>query len=548
MNPASACSPRPTDPQANRPLAFLVSTTPCARDISRTLGAPAYSYSFVLESLIPVLKQLGIYKQIDHPESSLDFAAKTAAIEGYLPIHLCLNPLQDAYLSPTVPNVLFPFWEFPDIPDREFGNDTRQNWRRIASRADLILTACGFTAAAFRKAKLTCPIAVVPVPLGPERFEVPAWNPSHVVRFPCRHEVFGGTDDQGHAEGCQTEPESTASTSTESSRGSLPKRLAQSGFRRLEPWLDPEFVARICRFKQRMAGRSPAQIVYLSARASYHNTIRQVLNDEAIHRITELKNHALRRLGRSTTTVVDPLLPSGVLNLSGLVFTTFLNLGDLRKNEHDLLTAFLTAFRDRNDVTLVIKLATSPHREFHEMAVFRQRYRTLGIEHRCRIVVITEYLDDARMAELLRATTYYVNTSHAEGACLPLQHALAAGRPAIAPDHTAMADYMDRDVGFVIRSNPEPTHWPHDPEKRLETVRYRLVWTDVRDHLLESAMVAESRMAQYSALSRAARDRMLGFASIPVAAEAMRSALSLSIPVEKGQGPKDFHRRFDSSN
>ena len=32
----------------------------------------------------------------------------------------------------------------------------------------------------------------------------------------------------------------------------------------------------------------------------------------------------------------------------------------LRKNPHDLLTAFLLAFKDRPDVTLVLKLATTP--------------------------------------------------------------------------------------------------------------------------------------------------------------------------------------------
>ena len=174
-------------------------------------------------------------------------------------------------------------------------------------------------------------------------------------------------------------------------------------------------------------------------------------------------------VGREPVLVPDPLLPSTELTLGGLVFASIFNLGDRRKNHVDLLTAFLLAFRDREDATLVIKLATNPTREHHEINVLRHMYMSLGITHKCRIAVITEFLTDRQMADLMRVTTFYVNTSKAEGACLPLQQSLAAGRPSIAPGHTAMADFMDEQVGFVIRTHPEPTYWPHDPEMRTET-------------------------------------------------------------------------------
>ena len=93
-----------------------------------------------------------------------------AEAEGFQPIHLAIHPLQDVYLTPALPNVLFPFWEFPDLPNREFGHDTRQNWARVCRRADMILTACHFTRDAFRRAGVDCPIGVVPVPLRPEHF------------------------------------------------------------------------------------------------------------------------------------------------------------------------------------------------------------------------------------------------------------------------------------------------------------------------------------------------------------------------------------------
>jgi glycosyltransferase involved in cell wall biosynthesis len=150
-------------------------------------------------------------------------------------------------------------------------------------------------------------------------------------------------------------------------------------------------------------------------------------------------------------------------------------------------------------------------------------------------VVITEFLSDEQMAELMRVTTYYVNTSKAEGACLPLQQSLAAGRPSIAPDHTAMADFMDDKIGFVIRTHPEPTYWPHDPEKRTETSWQRMVWSDLHDHLLAAASMIEEAPDDYRAMAEAAQDRMARYASREVATEALREALDRLPRIETGR-------------
>ncbi len=220
----------------------------------------------------------------------------------------------------------------------------------------------------------------------------------------------------------------------------------------------------------------------------------------------------------------------------GLTYLTIFNLGDRRKNHIDLISSYLLAFRDRPDVTLVIKLVTNPRVERFETNVLLSQYRQLGITHACRLVVITEFLSESQMDELFRVATYYVNASHAEGACLPLMRALAGGRPAIAPAHTAMADYMDESVGFVPRTFPEPTYWPHDPEQRLETFRYRPVWADLRDAYLASAAAVEVDPSRYAALSRAARVRMNAYASVDAATSALRAALA-QLPDEPPGAP-----------
>jgi glycosyltransferase involved in cell wall biosynthesis len=457
---------------ADKPLQFLVSTTGCAGDIRRHMGSADYSYAFVLKALTPVLDQLGTWRLIGLPESSLAFAAHRAAAEGSRPIHLALHPPQNGYFTPAVPTVLFPFWEFPRIPDRDFGHDTRQNWSRMCRGASLILTACRFTAEAIRRAGINCPVEVVPVPLPPEPFALPAWDGRFTLSLDCRHLILGG-DPSGL----------TLQSSVAPAADTTPfwKRGLRGGYRRY---------------------------------------VRRWLNDEAIERISNVRKTILQLPEEP-----PPLLPVGRLDVSGLVYTSIFNFSDRRKNAEDLLSAFLIAFGDRPDVTLVLKLATSPAREFFELRELRALYESMGLRHRCRLVVITDFLSDAQMLDLLRATTYYVNVSRAEGACLPLQQALAAGRPALAPDHTALADYMDERLGFVIAMHEEPTFWPHDPDQRLETSWRRLVWSDLRDHFLRSADLVANDRDGYGTLAAAARARMSAYAARPVVVEALRSAL-----------------------
>lgn len=517
---------KPLDPA--RPIAFLISTASAARSLRDQLGSPAYSYVFVVEAVSPVLERFGIWRLIDHPESRLAFAAKQAEAQGYRAVHLAVNPLQDVYLCPALPNILFPFWEFPHIPSRSFGNDLRQNWKQVCRPASLIITACEFTAEAFRSANVEAPVAVVPVPLSPEEFELPDWNPSHSWTFTCRHEYLEETSTQEIPDPC---PCPEAEATADDIHRTLRRRVwlaARDVYRSTHRWIDPEILGKITRMRRRLAQasrESPPRLLFKTSRHVYRRHIKRWLSQDALDRISGLKRKALAMVGREPHVVPDPPLPSSELTLSGLVYLTIFNLGDLRKNYHDIITAYLSALKHRDDATLVIKLVTNKVREHHEAGILRARYQAMGLKHRCRIVVITEFLSSAQMDELFRVATYYVNASHAEGACLPLMRALAGGRPAIAPNHTAMADYMDDAIGFVPSSSLEPIHWPHDPEQRLETFRYRLSWADLRDAFAESAEVATHDPERYAAMAKAARGRLRDYAGQEAAANALRSAL-----------------------
>ena len=496
----------------DRPLMILASTTAVSPLIREELGSSAYSYHFALEALRPALEKIGAFRQVDRPESRLDALALAARRDGYRPIHLAVVPPQECYLSPTVPNLVFPFWEFPEVPDRDFRHDTRQNWVRTLNRADAVVVACEFTAEAIRSAGVLRPVHLAPIPVAESDFPIEDWDPDRVVTLSCRHLIWG-------------EVESSVEDNPIQAVATTAKNMGSRAFGRIATRLDPKTAARIYRLKQAVAGKPPGQVAYVLARAGYNRSLRKVLSPRAVARVTKAKESALRAIGREGASPIGPRLPIGDLRLDGPVFTCYASVGDERKNLGDLLTAFLIGLGDRPDATLVLKLASSPRREADELAMLRGMHDALGIRHKCRVVAIADYLEPEALDSLTRSTAFYVQATRAEGACLPLRSALAAGRPGISPRHTAMLDYHDDRVGLVVRSHPEPCRWPHDPDARVETTRHRLVWSDLRDSLRAAYEMLASDRSRYRALSAAARRRMAEAGSVDSAVAGLRAAI-----------------------
>jgi glycosyltransferase involved in cell wall biosynthesis len=227
-----------------------------------------------------------------------------------------------------------------------------------------------------------------------------------------------------------------------------------------------------------------------------------------------------------------PYRPDPQAELSGVVYTTVVNPFDPRKNWQDLVSAFLLALGDREDATLVLKLVLSPDLAAYGLNGVMDFYQRLSLNHRCRLVFITAYLSEAQMVQLARASTYYVNASRAEGACLPLQDFLAAGRPGIAPIHTALADYFREDLGLVVASHPEPAPFPHDPRQRCSTTWHRLVWQALHDQLRSAYDTARGDIGRYRGMGRRAREAMTNWAGREQVWPRLAAALELVAPVQ----------------
>lgn len=210
------------------------------------------------------------------------------------------------------------------------------------------------------------------------------------------------------------------------------------------------------------------------------------------------------------------------LSVDGIVYTTIFNPRDGRKNWRDLVRGFCVALRDRADATLVLKIVRSG-----VTAVRLHLAGELGrlAPMRCRVVLVDAFLDDEAYMRLAEGSTYAVNASYGEGQCLPLMEYMSLGKPAVAPAHSGMRDYVDETNAFVVSSSREPASWPHDPRDKVRTFRQRIDMESLIDAYRHSYRVATEDRARYREMSIAATERLRGHASKEVVGKRLSAFL-----------------------
>jgi len=214
------------------------------------------------------------------------------------------------------------------------------------------------------------------------------------------------------------------------------------------------------------------------------------------------------------------------ITLDGVMYASVFNPFDGRKNWIDMVTAFCSVFRETSDALLVLKFVHDSNDSAAEM-LLSMLYRLQPFK--CRVLALRSYLSKEDYEELIKATSYYVNTSHGEGQCLPLMEFMSCGKPAIAPNTSALQDYIDEKVAFVVKSGREPTHWQHDPRRLFRATQSRLDWASLLLAYRESYRVAKEDPSRYDELSRACVSRLQSHCSSEVVKRELTRFLSAAV-------------------
>ncbi len=235
-------------------------------------------------------------------------------------------------------------------------------------------------------------------------------------------------------------------------------------------------------------------------------------------------------IGQREAAAASMMTPQGdaqVVTLDGVVYTSVFNPFDGRKRAWDMITYFVWALRDRPDATLLLKTS---HANMPRVMAFLLTTLLSLRPFRCRILVVHGYVAPEVYDSIVRATTFIVNCSTGEGQCLPLMEFMSCGKPAIAPVHTAMADYVDGTNAFVLDSHPEPTIWPQDPREMFRATRARIDFMSLIRAYQDSFVVARTDPARYERMAANAIDSLRKHCSNDVTLDRLETFLDAALP------------------
>lgn len=488
---------------------IIVHSSYSAQTISANLGKAEYSYYFVLAGYMPALRQLGDVVTVDDAETEADAIFDACQATGEACVFLCFAPphlVPTTLRCPTIPVVA---WEFSTIPCEQWAEDPRSDWRAVFAHCKRVIALSNHTAALVREAMGEAfPVFAIPTASYEAFADIgPALPASAERRLHLHGYLFDSAADPRFSVNPPWPPVPARHFGPP-----LPEALPPP------PPPAPEPV------RPSLRKRVSVTVYYL--RAWYREVVRDIL-PAPLKRLASACGRASYRVFRAPKPVPPPpapALPECDVVLSGIVYVSVFAPQDGRKNWQDLLTGFVWAFRDNPGATLFLKV---PIRGGVEAYPILHALLTQFGPFKCRVVFFAGFLEDSDYRALVRASTYYVNTSHGEGLCLPLMEFLSAGRPAVAPNHTAMADYINTDIAFVLRACLEHNVWPFDPRDLFTTMRYRLNWESLVTAYEQSYVLATTGDSRYAVMSGAAQDAMREFCAQDVVQAKLSEALGI---------------------
>ena len=465
---------------------IIVNSKVNGASIRGALGKPEYSYYFLLKLFLPALEQIARVIPVEST-ADVDPLYRKLTQAGERVLFLSVSPPQQTPVDLACPTVCLFAWEFHDAPDQAWNNEPRNDWRYALQHLAGAIACSRESAQAVRNLMgENYPIAAIPAPVWAHFGELmPAggWVP-----------------------------------------GSRPRAFNFSGH-----VIDSDTLGLSANGLVQHLPRPPRQRAVIRQQPQAASALKQSLG---------LMRAWLSAVVRSRIQLAVPQrggarppdnqagqqpLENCRIELSGVVFCSIFSPSDGRKNWIDIVTAFCWAFRDRPDATLILKMT------HHDLEFFRIPLLTLLSRlapFQCRVLTLHGFLDDDQYRNLIRLTDFYVNASTGEGLCLPLMEFLASGKPALAPRHTAMLDYIDDQLAHIVKTSEELACWSHDPTGTLRTRRHRLNWESLMQGFRECHRQAQEDSNSYRRMSLAAWERMRDFSDTPVIAGQLQKSLA----------------------
>lgn len=462
---------------------ILISSKITQSNIQASLGKAEYSYFFLLKEFMPALRQVAEVISVESADQ-VDSLYQQYREAGEQVVFISVSPPQQTPTDLACPTVCLFAWEFDNVPDEPWEGEPRNDWRYVLQRIAGAIACSRESADAVRKAMGNdYPVTAIPAPVWP-RFQAMmpegGWTPCQPERS---FEFTGHVID------------------------SPLLGLSADGLVQHMPRPQPPVLIAAPKTDISRVGRT--RVLYQAWREALSNRPSAVARREkpAAPAHSELGTQALQACR---------------IELSGVVFTSVLNPRDGRKNWIDIVTAFCWAFSETCDATLILKMT------HHDLEHYRIPLLTLLSRlapFKCRVLVLHGFLDDQQYRQLIEISDFYVNASTCEGLCLPLMEFLASGKPALAPRHTAMLDYVDEQMAYVVKTSVEPSCWAHDPCGIFRTRKYRLNWQSLMEGYRHCHQVANDDLASYQRMSQHAWQQLRKFSDTPVVAQQVQDFL-----------------------
>ncbi|QAU24986.1 glycosyltransferase family 1 protein [Dyella sp. M7H15-1] len=473
-------------------MTFLLYANFDKNKIGDQLGAADYSYFFLLRAFGAVLAELGEVIELTDV-SSVDPLYRHCKTKGDSCVLLSFAPPHKTPLGLACPTVPVFAWEYPNIPEQieeeSWIDDPRHDWRVPLGIARQAICLSNHTAEAVRRSMgYHYPIAAIPSPL-----------PQVSTALAADGDPLRG--------------------------GGVTLRINAVVLDSQRIGLDPDGLVHPDTLDE-----TPFDPTDLQLLPEPMQTVKPYAAP------TPAIQHKHIPEGASAEEYLPPA-PSGWelpprfnvrIELRGVIYTSVLTPSAGRKNWEDLVTAFCWTFRDNEEATLLLKLTGKelPHNHLQLLMML-----TKLAPFKCRVIAIYGYLSDQDYTALAEASTYYVNTSLCEGLCLPLVEFLNRGIPAIAPDNTAMADYIRDDIAFVLKSYPGmPTNWPHGDHQINRTSYCQLDWESLVNAFKESYAMVNNDPARYRRMASRAQESIQAYCGYNAVKRSLRRFFKLALP------------------